>query len=370
MPRPFVEGGGSGGGATISVAPGSPSVANVRIRSAHLDHDADFIVGSVRAYLNPAADRARFDWLYRRNPDGEARAWIAEDPSTGDPVGLAAAFPRQIYLRGQRQIGWVLGDFCIAEPYRTLGPALRLQRACLAGIGGGANAVFYDLPGAAMMPVYRRLGLSADGQIRRFAKPLRIDQRIRTRLVPAFLSGILSWAGNRLLALRDAGRCGAVAGLSVGVASGPSGEEFTALADRLGSRHGFCVRRSAEYLNWRFLEAPHRRYRLLTARRAGLLCGYAITERVAEVGWIVDLFATDDGAVPRALTAAAVTLFRAEGIATATASIFETHPWVTHLAGLGFRPREACPLVLGPDAPRPADVQARPWLVVQGDRES
>src|SRR5262245_1132324 len=94
-----------------TVAPGDSSAGSVRIRPADLDIDAEFIVAAVRTHLNPAADHARFNWLYRRNPDGEARAWIAEDGNTGVPVGLAAAFPRQIYLRGRPTLGWILGDF-------------------------------------------------------------------------------------------------------------------------------------------------------------------------------------------------------------------------------------------------------------------
>ena len=46
-------------------------------------------------------------------------------------IGVAAAFPRRFYFRGEAVRGYVLGDFCIDPAHRSLGLALALQRACL-----------------------------------------------------------------------------------------------------------------------------------------------------------------------------------------------------------------------------------------------
>jgi len=343
----------------------------IAVRPARLDQDAAFMVEAVRRHLNPAADEARFEWLYRRNPDGEARAWIAEDAATGSPIGMAAAFPRGIHFRGRGGRGWVLGDFCVADSYRTLGPALQLQRACLAGLAATGAVLLYDLPGAGMGPVYRRLGIAPSGHLRRLAKPLRVDGRIPGAL-PAVVAGMLRRAGNDALALRDA--CRVIdRGLEIGVEDGPCGPEYSDLAARLGARHGLCVHRSADYISWRFLAAPHRRYRLLAARRRGALAGYVVLDREGDVGWIVDLVGADETPVIRSLVLAAVERFRHEGLATAALTVLDGHPWITHLAGLGFRSREARPVIVCTGEGRaliPGDGDGKPWLLVQGDRES
>ncbi|MGH7393330.1 MAG: hypothetical protein ACREM3_28325 [Candidatus Rokuibacteriota bacterium] len=336
-----------------------------------LDDDAEFIVDAVRRHLNPAADMSRFDWLYRGNPDGEAQAWIAEDGASGKPIGIAAAFPRRIYLHGRVNHGWVLGDFCVDGNYRTLGPALQLQRACLAGIAATGAGIAYDLPGGEMSPLYRRLGIAPFGLVRRLAKPLRVDGRVPPGL-PSIVRAPLSRAGNDLLALLDA-RHGVAGDVDVAFEAGPCGPEYSELATRVASGHSFCLQRAPSYLDWRYLHAPHRRYRLLAARRRGELVGYAVLDRDGEVGWIVDLFGIEDGPAIRSLVAAAVACFREERAATVAVAILDGHPWIADLTRLGFSPREATPVVVCTGDGRaltPEGARGGPWLFVQGDRES
>ena len=343
----------------------------VAVRPASLGDDAAFIVSAVQRHLNPAADAARFDWLYRRNPDGEARAWIAED-AAGRAVGLAAAFPRRMIVQGREGRGWVLGDFCVDDDHRTLGPALQLQRACLAGVTAAGADVVYDLPGPRMLPVYRRLGVTPAGSVRRFAKLLRVDGRLPLGM-PAAVTGAVNRAGNALLALADARHAGA-GDLEVTAESAPYGREYTELASRGGAGHGFCIHRSAAYLDWRYGAAPHRSYRLLAARRRGELRGYVVLDRDGATGWIVDLFvAEDEPAVIRALVATAVAGFRADGAATVAAIALDGQPGAAALMRLGFRPREAGPLVACDGNGRPlitTEAAGSPWLLAQGDRES
>src|SRR5258707_14285040 len=105
----------------------------ISIRPAALDADRKVLVETLARYLNPLSDERRFDWLYRENPHGQGRAWIACGPDNSTIVGMAAAFPRRIWIGGAENVGWVLGDFCVSDQNRSLGPALQLQRACLAG---------------------------------------------------------------------------------------------------------------------------------------------------------------------------------------------------------------------------------------------
>jgi hypothetical protein len=341
--------------------------ARVTIRPASLVEDAAFMVSAVRRHLNPAADRARFEWLYWRNPDGEALAWIVED-AAGRAVGMAAAFPRRVRIHGRAGRAWVLGDFCVDDDHRTLGPAVQLQRACLAGVAAAGADVAYDLPGPRMLPVYRRLGIGPFGHLRRLAKPLSVDGRI-TAALPAAVTGIVTRAADALLTLADA-RHAVPRGMEVVEEPGPCRTEYSELASRAGAHHGFCVERSATYLDWRYRSAPHRAYRLLAARRQGELLGYVVLDRDGATGWIADLFAGDP-AVIRALATVAIARFRGEGVATVCTAALDTHPWGAELGRLGFRPREATPVVACDGHGQPlAPAQASAWLLAHGDRES
>src|SRR5215510_11465368 len=91
------------------------------VRPGVLNLEGDTIVFLLSNYLNPVYDRRRFEWEYQASPEGPARNWIAEDVHTGTPIGIASAFPRRIYLENAEKVCWLLGDFCIADRYRSLG---------------------------------------------------------------------------------------------------------------------------------------------------------------------------------------------------------------------------------------------------------
>ena len=118
----------------------------------------DEIIAFTQRNLDAKCTRARFEWLYLQNPFGLARVWIATEDTRRRTIGIAAAFPRQVWVDGKLCKGWVLGDFCVAAESRSLGPALLLQRACLSSLANDGNCVWYDFPSHSMLAVYRRLG--------------------------------------------------------------------------------------------------------------------------------------------------------------------------------------------------------------------
>src|SRR3974390_952369 len=118
----------------------------IRLREADLASDDAALIELVRTNLGQTDTAAqRFQWLYRDNPYGPARAWLAFDGS-GPPVGMCALFPRLAYVNGNEVLGCVLGDFCVSKQYRSLGPAVQLQRACLSAIESGQFSFGYDFP--------------------------------------------------------------------------------------------------------------------------------------------------------------------------------------------------------------------------------
>lgn len=322
-------------------------------------------------YLTPLSNGRRYDWLYLQNPHGLAQVWVAEDSQTGTIVGVGAALPRRIYVGGTEKNGCVLADFVIHPGYRTLGPALQLQRACLESAGNGSFQFCYDFPAASMVAVYRRLGIEPRERLVRFAKPLRADRKIRERLGDSVVSSGLGIAANRWLAWCDRGRR-QKSGCDITLEQGACGEEFSWLARRVSSRYGVCVERSDQYLNWRYRAHPVYRYEILATRREGTLVAYAVFLQDGEQGRIVDLFGVDEPAVLSDLVTAAVSILRQRGVITVSAPILASHPHAALLENLGFRARESYPVVIyvPPHAPTSTLVQGKSWYLVDGDRES
>ena len=320
--------------------------------------------------LTPHSDERRFEWLYKRNPHGEARAWIAED-TNGTVAGVAAAFPRRLLINGEPRLAWVLGDFCIRAHYRSLGPAVQLQRAVLdAAQGATGLAGYYDFPSRQMAAVYKRMGVKEEGALIRMAKALRADRSLAA-LGGRGLATILSPIANLGLALA-VHLNGVDRSLSVEPHTGRFGGDFDELVREAGGAYDACIERSADYLNWRYADHPSERYECVVARKAGRVCGYAVFSCAAEDAILFDLFSVKLECIPDGLLRRLAKELWRRGVLTISAPVVEGHPWMSALARAGFRARETSPFVVAP-GPSPDQIfkdPRAPWHFMQGDRDS
>lgn len=315
----------------------------IMIRQADLEEDRPLLIQSVATYINPKADEKRFEWLYLRNPAGPACAWIALEEN-GQFVGMASAFPRRVLLAGAEHLCWVLGDFCIHDRYRTLGPALQLQRTIIAECAVKNVNFWYDFPSRRMVAVYRRLGVEAPDQVVRLAKLLRVDGLVHRYLPCRPIGGLVSAVGNTCVRVFEKGPRTDSA-LRVDVFRGCFDDEFTALATNIGSSLGGCIVRSAEYLNWRYASNPLYQYETLTARRFGKLVGYVVIMQEEGQGVIVDLFGTNEANLLEHLVSSAITRLRGNGAHGVSVPITRTHPSYDVFRRLRFVARERIPMV-------------------------
>jgi hypothetical protein len=320
--------------------------------------------------LSPSIDRRRLDWLYKLCPFGEARVWVAVNPDSGELAGAAAAFPRRIRSGDRVEFGCVFGDFCVSPEHRSLGPAIQLQRKCLDSVMNGEFTAAYDLPGASMLAVYRRLGAAPGGQLVRMTKLLRSNAKIATKVRPKLLAQGLSVAANAVLSLKR-GSLESRTGATLEKHTGRFGSDFSDLASKIGSRLGRCVERSAEYLNWRYADHPQQQYEVLTAHRHGLLEGYLIFQIRGTDANVVDWFG--DSADLRAdLVRGLISALQSRESEAIHVPVLASHVFFDELIALGFRPRESSPVVfVESKLERAEGHQANAtWRLLDGDRES
>ena len=337
----------------------------VHLREADLMKDEPALIALGRSYLG-AMDVRRFRWLYHDNPFGRARAWMAFDGRTETPIGMAALFPRRCYVGGAEVLGCVLGDFCVSESYRSLGPAVQLQRACLSLVKLGQFAFCYDFPSTSMVSIYRYLGLEPTHTSVRMVKPLRTHEKVREIVPTRILSRVISKVADFVLALRDR-QPSDPEGMEYRLDEKPCSAEYSRLAQRVGSSQGSCTVRSPQYLNWRYRGHPSQQYEFLTGYRGGELqtyCVFTLSE-----GWaqIADLFGGPDEKVMVGLLKRLVRLLRSRAASRISISVLAGDPRTRLLQSLGFRNRESVP-VIG-CSPKLSSFGAR-LLLMHGDRES
>jgi len=345
---------------------------NVDIRKADLSTDKERIISCLRMYLNPESDHNRFEWLYLSCPAGKAMVWIATERESNKTIGVAAAFPRRIYVGENETTGWVLGDFCIAPEYRSVGPALKLQRSLIDGLRKEQADLYYDFPSSAMMMVYRRLGVPESGRWTRFVRFLRTEPLVK-RIVPF---PVLYVPVSRFLNLimRPASRKyskGIL--LELQVMDQSFSDEFSEL-DRKKKRNGHAgILKTKEYLNWKYRTQRHPYYSVITGRMHGALVGFIVFTVHEGIATIVDISTIDEDSIPSLLDASAVYLYK-----STPAGIMQffllSHSKLADIAlKAGFKARESAPFVLSTtrrDAVSPKYLDPVNWILTSGDRDS
>lgn len=289
-----------------------------------------------------------FEWQYLTNPGGQPWCWFAYNGTRPAAVGMTSLFPRQMYVDGTAVTCGQVTHFVIDAPYRSLGPALQLQRAAFEPVDSAELAFCYDCPPHDRgMSTFVRLGMRANCEVIRYALPLRSDEYFERRFGKKAWTKPLAAATN--LVLRRRPRVRSITGLEIQDHKGAFGEEFSNLDRNVASSGVVRASRSAKNLDWRYRMDPgassdhgKEEYRVLVARRAGELLALLVVFLDHENGTahILDLFGLQLSAVGPLLIEAAVAACRQAGLY----SLYGFCSGMSELEPLfrahGFRPRE------------------------------
>ncbi len=229
-----------------------------------------------RVFGNDSADanRLRWEWQYRRNPNSPPEGpliWVAREGHT--VIGQYAAMPVRAVVRG-REIDAAWGMDVMVAPERQrqgLGEILfrTWDRSVGASLGLGLSA--------ASARLFEKLRWPNVGPVPCLVKPLS-RRALRRPTWPVGLNRFVSaltlpWV--RLIA-RARPLQGEVRTIR------QFDERFTRLWERLSGSFDFAVRRDAAYLNWKYGQPPHVRYSIAALWREGEPAGYAVYRHTQE----------------------------------------------------------------------------------------
>jgi len=277
----------------------------------------------------------RFEWLYRNQPCGNPRSWFLVDRGADRAVGTVSLFPRALQVgNGFIPCGQV-GNFAVDKAYRTLGPALMLQKATLESVEAGHFAVCYDCPPHSLgMSTFRRLGMKENCLMHRYVRLIRTNRQFQKIFGDRASSRLLAAAGNVVLGLTSI-RFHGTRGVDVSIHTGRFGDEFTRLDRDLATAGRIRNRRWAEDLNWRFYDDPLNRYTTVTARRNGELAGFALFTVEGSDARLIDISGATEIFLP--LLESVVDSARQAGTESLQAMVSDSNPLKNVLNSLGFR---------------------------------
>jgi GNAT superfamily N-acetyltransferase len=265
------------------------------------------------------ASRRRWRWQYLENPATTPEGpeiWVAREE--GRLLGQYASMPVRLWWGGREvRSSWGMDVFVSAEA-RGKGVGARLFTAWSdhvdVALGLGLTPSSYGL--------FKKLRYDDVGPVPFFRKvmdPVAVARRRVGALAPV-VGGVLGF----VLRVRhpERERPDAVR-VTVSRVNG-FGAEYDALWERARAGFAMCARRDRAYLQWKYVDCPHRRYDLWEARRDGALAGYAVSRheeyRGLRLGWVVDVFADEGDAAARdALLGVVLDDFRQARVARAQA---------------------------------------------------
>lgn len=297
-----------------------------------------------------SAQELRFDWRHISNPAGESFSWFMYDKSTLATVAMATVFPRYMVVNGQYVRGGQVGEFAVNPEYRSLGPAVQLQRATFQPVDHGKLSFCYDCPPHDEgMSTFVRIGMDPTCNVYRYALPLRSDQYLNRRFGAHLWTKPAVAAAN--LVLRARRRNQSSRKLEIREHIGLFGEEFTHLEQAVAKGVGVRASRDARILNWRFVQDPAAsvclpkgtpgRHRVFVARSAGELKAFIVfliqSDRIA---LIVDIFGLDLGKTGPSLIETALGICENEGVSTIQSLLSYESGLVPIFQAIGFRRRE------------------------------
>jgi hypothetical protein len=304
----------------------------IRIGDCHLDQLEALKRFWARTYRPDyvlCRDETLLKWQFRGPGDREGNAAFNVKLALLDEevVGSLGYIPVEVSLKGSHVRGAWLANWMVADSHRRLGlgPLLirELSRQFDALLNGGPNEDARS--------VLSRMDWINLGPLRRYLAVLDTDVAAGLLQLPR-----LSWPAP------VSGRGGSALGVSVGSVS-RFDLESTRMWDAFCSQLGAGTRRSAEYLNWRYVDHPVWQYRCFEARSGAELTGIAVyrVEQVRDqptrVGRIVELIGDEPSGA--ALIDAIVSDARHERVAVV--DFFCSSPHVSQaMSSSGFLPDE------------------------------
>ncbi|HLG22805.1 MAG TPA: GNAT family N-acetyltransferase, partial [Candidatus Manganitrophaceae bacterium] len=234
----------------------------------------------------PHLPEARYPWIYEKNPYGPAACWLAKYAAQDKVVGATALFPRKFLSRGKPLMAGIAGDFGVDQEHRGFGPALSLQRAAVSACKETGFEVLYGIPTGQSEPALLRAGYKIVGHMIRMTKLIRSDDYLKRRIgwgnLPKAFLGPVNLA-IRLLSkesYRTLRQECLLRPISV------FDERFDRFWERVSGRYSLIGERKSRYLNWRFIQCPHKNYSVFALTRKetdeilGYVCAYVAGNRI------------------------------------------------------------------------------------------
>ncbi|MFN0197920.1 MAG: hypothetical protein ACKVT0_14335 [Planctomycetaceae bacterium] len=317
----------------------------------------------------PVAGSARQEWLY---DSGSARNWFLRN-AAGECIGSAGLMRRRMKVGGRQFAAGQTVDLNVDAGFRSVGPALSLQRHLAAQLGDYARGLLYGVPGPQAMGVLNRVGYRPVGVFERWAKPLRTYDKLKSHIAFPALGRAAAFAVDYGLALKSRDFWLRLPSQYAVEKLSRFDERFDRLWEKGSSQFPIVGERTSEYLQWRFGDNPDRQFDILAlvSAQSREILGYVVSHVINRKLTIADLFFVDIHSLDWTLTAF-LKMVRRQPIDLVTMVYLGSSALTDRLKAFGFyrRPFERQLLILPDSTELSADVfDDQNWYFTKADSD-
>jgi len=308
------------------------------ISQANLEKDRSEIDSLWRKNFNSSI-RKRFSWIYENNPSGPATCLLLKDKKK--IVGATTLFPRRILINGKYHNAGIAGDFVMDEGHRVLGPALSLQRSAISNCDGERFNILYGFPNKKSELVLLRAGYKVLGEILSLTKPLKSYYYLKKHVDLPIITKMLAKAIDFFMEVLSKERY-YKANKEYSVETPISFDQrFDTFWQKVSTQFPIIGERTSSYLNWRFMQTPHKRYQIfaLSEEKSKDVLGYVVYSIAENKSYVDDLLCLDMGSVLDSLLSEYLLYQRKGGIDSVTIYCLGPQALVNKLKKLGFSVR-------------------------------
>jgi len=230
-------------------------------------------------------DIRRIEWSYNNNINGFPDVYCLRNLADSEIFGSLTIFPRKYRLSEKLLEGGTTGDYAIKKRFRSLGPALSLQRNVLKSMKH--DQIIIGFPNKIAEKIQMRAGFKLLGNMVFYTKPIRA-QYIINKLDRFILLRYFNRVIDILLFCRDF-KIKKNKTLLIFNKPQDISIRFDRIWDECKNKFSFIGDRSFKYLFWRYFENPYHDYKLFAITQEEKLLGYIIY-RVSDCNVIVDDF--------------------------------------------------------------------------------
>lgn len=346
------------------------------------DPDADRVEMLDLAARNRPGPRSRLEAkyvkYYEHNPLGAPSLFLARDNESGRLVGMAAVFPTNLWIAGERVPAGIGGDFAVDEGHRGVGPAVALQRATIPALAERGLKCAYGSPNKSSEPIVRRAGYADVGRLSRFVKLLSARPLVDRYVGRPRLASLAAGVANPFVSILSRERLRRRSRRFSVEEPELFDDRFTSLWELARRQLGATSERDAALLNWRYEKtgpaAAPGNYPIFALLEGDDVAGYVVYRMGDDSRLVYDVVCRPERAVMDALLSEFILDARRKKASTIDLGYVGPPSLLTgRLRAFGFLQRTAQNGLLAyVDGEAPAGVdlgKAESWYFMAGDTD-